>query len=99
MAIDGRGKLGYLIGEESCPEATDPSFRKWRSENSLITAWLLNSMVGHIQKPFMFMEAKDIWESVRETYFDLGNSSQIFGTQESAMAFKARWAPSHGVFQ
>ena len=78
MAIDSRGKLGYLTGEESHPEATNPSFRKWRSENSLITAWLLNSMEDHIRKPFMFMEAKDIWESVRETYSDLGNSSQIF---------------------
>ena len=59
LVIDGRGKLGYLTGEESRPEATDPSFKKW-SENSLIIAWLLNSMEDHIWKSFMFMEARDI---------------------------------------
>ena len=54
LAVDGRGKLGYLTGEESRLEPADPSFRKWRSENSLTTAWLLNSMEDHIRKPFMF---------------------------------------------
>ena len=44
LAIDGRGKLGYLTGEVSEPNPSDPSYRVWRSENSLVTAWLLNSM-------------------------------------------------------
>ncbi|KAK3037893.1 hypothetical protein RJ639_032123 [Escallonia herrerae] len=44
MAIDGRGKLGHLTGDVRQPAAGDPSLSAWRSENSLIIAWLINSM-------------------------------------------------------
>ena len=79
LAIDGRGKLGYLTGETKQPSEKDPGFRTWRSENSLVMAWLLNSMELSIAKPHMFMKTtKEVWDSVRETYSDLENSSQIF---------------------
>ena len=79
LAIDGRGKLGYLTGETKQPSEKDPGFRTWRSENSLVMAWLLNSMELSIAKPHMFIKtAKEVWDSVRETYSDLENCSQIF---------------------
>ncbi|XP_073064013.1 uncharacterized protein [Primulina eburnea] len=79
LAIDGRGKLGYLTGETKEPESKYPSYILWRSENSLVMAWLLNSMDTSIAKPHLFMKsAQEVWDSVHETYFDLENSSQIF---------------------
>ena len=79
LAVDGRGKLGYMTGEMKQPTENDPTFKTWRSENSLVMAWLLNSMEISIAKPHMFMKtAKEVWNSVRETYSDLENSSQIF---------------------
>ena len=78
LAIDGRGKLGFLTGEEKTPKESDPLFPKWRSKNSLITTWLLNSMDESIRKPYLFMSAKEIWDAVRETYSDLENHSQAF---------------------
>ena len=89
LAIDGRGKLGYLTGEVKKPEATDPSFKVWRSENSLVTAWLFNSMEAAIAKPKLFLPtAKDVWDSVWETYSDLENSSQIFELKSKLWQFK-----------
>ncbi|XP_073062852.1 uncharacterized protein [Primulina eburnea] len=79
LAVDGRGKLGYLTGETTIPAETEPTFKTWRSENSLVMAWLLNSMELSIAKPHMFMKtAKEVWDSIRETYSDSENSSQIF---------------------
>ncbi|XP_075515435.1 uncharacterized protein LOC142550082 [Primulina tabacum] len=79
LAVDGRGKLGYLTGETARPAETEPTFKTWRSENSLVMAWLLNSMELSIAKPHMFMKtAKEVWDSVRETYSDSENSSKIF---------------------
>lgn len=79
LAIDGRGKLGYLTGEVKQIKESDDGCNTWRSENSLVTAWLLNSMDESIAKPHMFMKtAKEVWDSVRETYSDLENSSQFF---------------------
>ncbi|XP_073016671.1 uncharacterized protein [Primulina eburnea] len=79
LAIDGRGKLGYLTGEAAKPDETESTYKTWRSENSLVMAWLLNSMDPSIARPHMFMKtAKDVWDSVKETYSDSENSSQIF---------------------
>ena len=78
LAIDGRGKLGYLTGEVKAPKESDDGYNHWRSENSLVMAWLLNSMDSAIAKPHLFMKtAKEVWESVKETYSDLENFSQI----------------------
>ena len=64
LAIDGRGKLGYLTGEIQKPKETDPTYKAWRSENSLVTAWLLNSMEGPIAKPHLFLPtAKEVWDA------------------------------------
>ncbi|RDX96415.1 hypothetical protein CR513_20919, partial [Mucuna pruriens] len=50
-----------------------------KSENSLVIAWLINSMEPTIGKPHLFLPtAKDVWEAVRDLYIDLENSSQIF---------------------
>ena len=79
LAIDGRGKIGHLTGEISKPAAGDPNLKKWQSENSLIIAWLINSMEPTIGKPHLFLPtAQDVWEVVRDLYSGLENSSQIF---------------------
>ena len=79
LVINSWGKLGYLTGDVKKPATNDLTFLTWRSENSIVTAWLLNSMEATIAKPNMFLPiGKDIWDSVREFYSDLENSSQIF---------------------
>ncbi|KAL8091733.1 hypothetical protein AgCh_034118 [Apium graveolens] len=44
LAIGGRGKLGLLNGETIKSAEGDPSLSTWKSENSLIIAWLINSL-------------------------------------------------------
>ncbi|XP_035549022.1 uncharacterized protein LOC118349258 [Juglans regia] len=79
LAIDGRGKLSHLNGEVSKPAVDDPNLKTGRSKNSLVIAWLINSMEPAIGKPHLFLPtAKDVWEAVRDMYSDLENSSQIF---------------------
>ncbi|KZV35965.1 hypothetical protein F511_31191, partial [Dorcoceras hygrometricum] len=51
----------------------------WKSENSMVTAWLINSMEPSTGRTFLFLPtAQEVWDAVRETYSDLENSSQIF---------------------
>lgn len=74
-----RGKLGHLTGETKKPEVGDPKINSWRSENSLVIAWLINSMEPVIGKSYLFLPtAKDVWEAVTETYSDVENAFQIF---------------------
>ncbi|KAK5792654.1 hypothetical protein PVK06_033769 [Gossypium arboreum] len=79
LAIDRRDRLGHLIGEVKQPLVGDPKMSKWRLENSMIIAWLINSMEASIGKPFLFLPTvKNVLDVVKDTYLDLENASQIF---------------------
>ena len=79
LVVDGKGRLGYITGETKEPEKTDPTWKTWKSENSLVMSWLINSMEVSIGRTYLFLPtAKDVWDAVRETYSDPKNSSQIF---------------------
>ncbi|KAL2497494.1 Bifunctional aspartokinase/homoserine dehydrogenase 1 [Abeliophyllum distichum] len=92
LVIDGKGKLEFLTGEKKKPEAIDAtSLQKWKSENSLVIAWLVNSMKPTIEKTYLFLPtAKDVWDAVKETYSDSENSSQIFEIKTKLCQLKQR---------
>ena len=79
LAIDGKGKLSHLTREIKQPTAGDPNLKRWHLENPLIIAWLINSMEPAVGKPHLFLTtSKDVWDVVRDMYYDVENSSQIF---------------------
>lgn len=79
MYIRGRGKLGYLTGDQPQPDPSDPQHAVWDAENSMVMTWLVNSMEEDISSNYMcYSTAKELWDSVTEMYFDLGNKSQIY---------------------
>ncbi|KAK8328008.1 hypothetical protein V6Z12_A11G221900 [Gossypium hirsutum] len=79
IVIRGRGKLGYINGEIPRPTMADPTYATWELNNSIVMAWLINSMEGHISRTYLFFKtAKDMWDAVKENYSDLGNASQVF---------------------
>ncbi|RVX18623.1 Retrovirus-related Pol polyprotein from transposon RE1 [Vitis vinifera] len=53
LFICGKGKDEYLTGEAVMPETTEPGFRKWKIENSMIMSWLINSMNNDIGENFL----------------------------------------------
>lgn len=79
MYISGRDKLGYINGDLSQPTPTDPTFRQWRTENSIVKGWLINSMEPDLIGNFIrFPTAQLVWESIATTYFDGSDTSQIY---------------------
>ncbi|GAA0186694.1 hypothetical protein LIER_33982 [Lithospermum erythrorhizon] len=38
MVVCGRGKLGYLTGDTVEPPITDPKYKLWQAENSIVLA-------------------------------------------------------------
>lgn len=68
LVIDGKGKLGYLTGESKKPIDV-ALLQRWKSENSMVIAWLVQSMKPAIGKTFLFLPtAKEVWEAVKDTY-------------------------------
>ena len=60
-----QGELGYLT-EVTKPTDGDSTLKTWKSKNSLIIGWLINSMELAINKSFMYLSTtKDVWEAIR----------------------------------
>ena len=61
LVIDDKGKFSHLNRETTKPTDNDPMLRTWRSENSLVTTWLINSMDLSIGKRDLFLPiARDV---------------------------------------
>jgi hypothetical protein len=79
MYIRGKGKIGYLTGDRTEPDSSDPQHDTWDAENSMVMTWLVNSVEEEISINYLcYSTAKELWESLKEVYSDLGNKSQIY---------------------
>lgn len=45
MFVTGKSKEKYLYGTIIIPDESDSKFRVWKSENSMIMAWLIRSIL------------------------------------------------------
>lgn len=85
----GRGKLGHLNGELQSPSQTDPTYKNWLAENSIVLALLINSMEPNISRRYLwFKTTKEVWDAAKKMYSDLGNASQIFELRSKLMEMK-----------
>ncbi|KAK3004658.1 hypothetical protein RJ639_019412 [Escallonia herrerae] len=61
------------------PALGDSTYANWELNNSIVMAWLINSMESHISRTYLFLRTtKTIWDAVNKNYFDLENASQVF---------------------
>lgn len=79
LVIRGKGKTGYLTGETQTPDKKDDRYQVWEAENSIVMAWLVNSMNPNIG----YNTAQEIWNAIQEMYSDLENTSQCFEIRSS----------------
>ena len=61
MFILRKDKLGYIYGDLPQPDSNDPTFKRWRTENSIVKGWLINSMDSSLVGNFIrFPTAKQV---------------------------------------
>ena len=79
LAVEGRGKKGFLTGETPAPaDPKSKAMAQWKIDNAHVSSWLINAMSTSIKRTFMYLpSARDIWVAVRESYVD-GKESPIF---------------------
>lgn len=69
LVIKGKGKFGYLSGAVSTPSKDTTDYQRWEAKNSIITAWLINSMGPKIGQTYLFYNtANEVWDVVQEIY-------------------------------
>ncbi|KAL2336894.1 hypothetical protein Fmac_011340 [Flemingia macrophylla] len=74
---------------ESGPKQEDPKFTTWDEEDSMIMAWLWNSMIPEISDTCMFLNStKEIWDAVEQTYFKAKDAAQVYEVKVKTLAAK-----------
>ena len=83
----GKGKISHLMGTR--PKPGDPRFEVWDEEDSMIMAWLWNSMTPEISNTCMFLATtKDIWDAVRQMYSKARDAAQVYEVKVKTIAAK-----------
>ena len=69
-----------LLNMEQPPEKVDEAaFQTCEAENSMMMAWLVNTMDPEIGKTCSFLSTtKEMWDAVNEIFSNLGNSAQVY---------------------
>jgi hypothetical protein len=89
MYISSKDKLGFINGDYPPPPPTDPSFRKWRTNNAIFKGWLINSMDPTLIGNFIrFPTAKAVWDAIATTFFDGSDTSQVYELRRRAARLK-----------
>ena len=82
MFICGKGKDDFITGVAESPKKEDSAYKQWKTENSMVMSWLINSMNDDIGENFLLYEtATEIWEAAKETYSSNDNTSELFGIE------------------
>ncbi|XP_075646895.1 uncharacterized protein LOC142617820 [Castanea sativa] len=79
VSLDAKSKLGFIDG--SIPKhrsESDPSYIAWCKCNSIVLAWLFNSLTKDIQASVIyFKSAREVWLDLLHRYSQ-GNGPRIF---------------------
>lgn len=85
--LKGKGKLSYLTG--TGPAEGDPTFTAWDEEDSMIMAWLWNTMIPEISDTCMFLStAKKIWDAIEQTYSKAKDVARVYDVKVKTVAAK-----------
>ncbi|XP_073037355.1 uncharacterized protein [Primulina eburnea] len=84
MFIRGKGKEDHLFDSVPLLGKTESEGRIWKADDSMIMAWLINSMHPELSENFLlFHSAREIWEAAQETFSCRDNTAELFEIEES----------------
>lgn len=94
MKLSGKGKLGYIDGSTLKPLQTDRNYHKWQMEDSRVEDYIIESMDSSLVGNFLpFSTAKEVWDSVRTTFFDGDDLTQYFELKRRVNRVKQAGGP------
>lgn len=68
-----------MDGSSPQPSPGAANYDNWVVENSIIMAWLINSMEPKKKRTYLdYKTAKDVWDTIQELYSDVENTAQCF---------------------
>lgn len=64
------------------PSHNDSNYRQWKTENSMVMGWLLNSMTPEISEHFLFLDTThQIWDALAKSYSEMEHTAKVIELQ------------------
>ncbi|KMT11343.1 hypothetical protein BVRB_5g106760 [Beta vulgaris subsp. vulgaris] len=75
--LRAKNKLGFIDGTIVVPNATSPDLPQWGIVNSMLVAWIFNTLHVSVRSTIRFPDnVKSLWHDLRDRY-SLGNGPRI----------------------
>ncbi|XP_070682538.1 uncharacterized protein [Malus domestica] len=79
LALEGRGKLGFINGSVETPYSSSQVYEAWLCKDQFVISLLLNTMEKHVAEIFSYSESsQDLWKSVKDMYGNQNNYAWVF---------------------
>ena len=75
VEIEMRGCEGHITGKTAQPDATDPSFLRWKQEDLRVFSWILQNLEPRLMNNVAkYQSAKALWDALAVTYGSGGDA-------------------------
>lgn len=65
ISLAAKEKLDFVIGPSNTPAENDPRYKKCKRCDSMVLAWLINSISKELSQSFLYCtEAKELWQEL-----------------------------------
>lgn len=89
VLLASKDKLGHINGERTQPASNDTGYKRWMSDNSMVKGWILSSLDPNLIGNFIrFSTAKEVWDSIKLTFFDGNDNTQIYDLEVKVYGLK-----------
>lgn len=86
--LTAKDELKYIPSEEDDPEEDTVGFRRWKRNDCLVTAWILNTISRELVEGFTYVNsAKELWKSL-EYMFCEANAPMLFKIKRDLNMFE-----------
>lgn len=91
--LRAKNKLGFIDGTIVAPDSTSPDFNQWGIVNSMLVAWIINTLDVSVRSTVRFPDdVKSLWDDLRDRY-SLGNGPRILELKSQIVDCKQRGRP------
>ncbi|KAI5318713.1 hypothetical protein L3X38_038421 [Prunus dulcis] len=92
-------QMGYLTGDTPKPHKLSSTYKKWCTENFRVKRWLIDSMSPNLMSLFIRLSTtKQIWAVVKKTYYDGGDETYLFLSQQTGVHYHKYYNQLQGIF-
>ena len=88
--LRAKNKLGFIDGTTSKSTAQSPDYHQWGIVNSMLVAWICNTLDVSVRSTMRFLEdVQMLWDDLRDRY-SLGNGPRVFELKNQIRDCKQR---------